>query len=176
MHEICEILDYKRKPITKSKRILGDYPYFGANGIQDYVKNYIFDGDFILMGEDGSVVKNDNTPVLHWIENRKIWVNNHAHVLGVKDMRFKLKYIYYYLSTIDVSKIVKGMPPKINQDNMKKIEILMPPILVQEYIVSILEKLEKLVNDVNEGLPKEIDLRQKEYEYYREKLLDFPKN
>lgn len=52
----------------------------------------------------------------------------------------------------------------------------MPPILVQEYIVSILEKLEKLVNDVNEGLPKEIDLRQKEYEYYREKLLDFPKN
>lgn len=90
--EVCDILDYKRKPITKSKRIYGEYPYFGANGIQDYVESYIFDGNFILMGEDGSVINKDNSPVLHWIENRKIWVNNHAHVLGEKNRNWNLKY------------------------------------------------------------------------------------
>ena len=108
------ILYSRRKPITKLKRVTGKYPYFGANGIQDYVESYIFDGDFILMGEDGSVINNDNTPVLHWVKNSKIWVNNHAHVLGKKNENYDLKYIYYYLKTIDVSAEVRGTPPKIN--------------------------------------------------------------
>ena len=69
---------------------------------------------------------------------------------------------------------VKVIELSINE--MEKIKIPLPSIIVQNYVVSILDKFEKLVNDVNEGLPKEIDLRQKEYEYYREKLLDFPKN
>ena len=77
---VCEILDNQRKPITKKNRKAGVYPYYGANGIQDYVDNYIFDGTFLLMGEDGSVINKDNSPVLTWATG-KIWVNNHAHVL-----------------------------------------------------------------------------------------------
>ena len=171
--EVCEVLDSKRKPITKSQRISGDYPYYGANGIQDYVDGYIFDGTYILMGEDGSVINKDGTPVLHWVDNRKIWVNNHAHILGQSCNIYNLKYIYYYLSSYNVSEIVKGTPPKINQENMKKIRVLIPSIKVQEHIVSILDKFDTLVNDISKGLPKEIELRQKQYEYYREKLLSF---
>lgn len=174
--EVCEVLDSKRKPITKSKRISGDYPYYGANGIQDYVDGYIFDGTYILMGEDGSVINKDGTPVLHWVDKRKIWVNNHAHILGQSCNIYNLKYIYYYLSSYNVSEIVKGTPPKINQENMRKIRVLIPSIPVQEHIVSILDKFDTFVNDISKGLPKEIELRQKQYEYYREKLLSFKRN
>lgn len=171
--EICEILDYKRKPITKSKRIFGEYPYYGANGVQDYIDKYIFNGTYILMGEDGSVINKDGTPVLHWIYNEKFWVNNHAHVLGKRDNIYNLKYVYHYLSGYDVKGIVKGTPPKINQESMRKIIVFISPIPVQEHVVSILDKFDTLVNDISKGLPKEIELRQKQYEYYREKLLTF---
>ena len=174
--EVCEILDYKRKPITKSKRIRGKIPYYGANGIQDYVNDYIFDGTFILMGEDGSVMNKDNTPILHWIERNKIWVNNHAHVLGKMNDNYNLRYIYYYLSITNVSTIVKGLPPKINQANLRLIKIPIPPLETQKKIVKILDKFDTLINDLSQGLPKEIELRQKQYEYYREKLLNFQKN
>lgn len=175
LEEVCEILDSKRKPITKSKRIKGIYPYYGANGIQDYVNDFIFDGLFVLMGEDGSVIDKNNNPILHWVNNKKIWVNNHAHVLKNKDDFINLKYIYYSLSISDVSSIVKGTPPKINQANLRNIKILIPPKPIQEYIVSILDKFEALSQSTTEGLRREIELREKQYEHYREKLLKFEK-
>lgn len=175
LEEVCEILDSKRKPITKSKRIKGIYPYYGANGIQDYVNDFIFDGSFVLMGEDGSVIDKNNNPILHWVNNKKIWVNNHAHVLKNKDDFINLKYIYYSLSISDVSSIVKGTPPKINQANLRNIKILIPPKPIQEYIVSILDKFEALSQSTTEGLRREIELREKQYEHYREKLLKFEK-
>ncbi len=116
--EVCEILDNRRIPIAKNKRNPGIYPYYGANGIQDYIDSYIFDGDFVLVGEDGSVINKDNTPVVNWASG-KIWVNNHAHVLQTKN-ELKLKFLYFYLQTIDVSYCVAGTPPKINQENLKK--------------------------------------------------------
>ena len=125
------------------------------------------------MGEDGSVINKDNSPVLHWVENSKIWVNNHAHVLGKKNESCYLKYIYYYLKTVDISAEVRGTPPKINQANMRSIKILVPPIAVQEHVVSILDKFDDLVQNTLKGIPKEIELRQEQYKYYREKLLSF---
>lgn len=175
LEEVCEILDSKRKPIKKSKRIKGIYPYYGANGIQDYVNDFIFDGSFVLMGEDGSVIDKNNNPILHWVNNKKIWVNNHAHVLKNKDDFINIKYIYYSLSISDVSSIVKGTPPKINQANLRNIKILIPPLPIQEYIVSILDKFEALSQSTTEGLRREIELREKQYEYYSEKLLTFKK-
>lgn len=175
LEDVCEILDSKRKPIKKSKRIKGIYPYYGANGIQDYVNDFIFDGSFVLMGEDGSVIDKNNNPILHWVSNKKIWVNNHAHVLKYKNDFINLKYIYYSLSISDVSSIVKGTPPKINQANLRNIKILIPPLPIQEYIVSILDKFEALSQSTTEGLRHEIELREKQYEYYREKLLTFEK-
>ena len=74
------MLDSRRKPVTKKDRVSGMYPYYGANGVQDYVDGYLFDGEYLLVGEDGSVINKDNSPVLTWAKG-KIWVNNHAHVL-----------------------------------------------------------------------------------------------
>ena len=66
LEKCCEVLDKKRKPVTKAARVAGEYPYYGANGIQDYVSNYIFDGTFVLVGEDGSVLTPNDTPVVNW--------------------------------------------------------------------------------------------------------------
>ena len=68
--DCCTVLDKKRKPVTKAAREAGEYPYYGANGIQDYVSNYIFDGTFVLVGEDGSVITKAGTPVVTWAEGK----------------------------------------------------------------------------------------------------------
>ncbi len=166
--EVAEILDSQRKPVSKSKRNKGSYPYYGANGIQDYVDDYIFDGTFILMGEDGSVINKDKSPVLNWAQG-KIWVNNHAHILSEKKEFAILRYIYYALSTKDVSSIVRGTPPKLNQQNLKAIEIPVPPLPIQSEIVSILDKFTQLEAE----LEAELDCRKRQYEHYRDKLLAF---
>ena len=165
--EVCHILDAQRKPISKSKRIKGIYPYYGANGIQDYVSDYIFDGTFLLVGEDGSVINKDNSPVLNWAVG-KIWVNNHAHILTARDSN-NLRYIYYALQIQDVSKIVRGVPPKINQENLKSIRIPLPHPEVQEEIVKILDRFAEYAAE----LQAELQARQEQYEYYRNKLLIF---
>ena len=166
--EVVDVLDSLRRPITKSQRIPGDIPYYGANGIQDYVKDWIFDGTFILMGEDGSVIKNDNSPILHWVVG-KIWVNNHAHILGEVPGCALLKYVYYVLSQTDVSDIVRGTPPKLNQKNLKSIKIPIPPLEIQEKIVQILDKFTDYVTE----LTSELTSRKKQYSFYRDKLLSF---
>ena len=170
---LVDILDSQRRPVTKSKRKPGPYPYYGANGIQDYVAEFIFDGTFLLLGEDGSVINPDGSPVLTWASG-KLWVNNHAHILAEKTSGALLRYLYYYLQTVDVSKVVRGVPPKINQENLRNIKIAVPPLPVQERIISILDHFEAMVNDLKNGLPAEIALRRKQYEHYRDTLLTFP--
>ncbi|GAA8835763.1 hypothetical protein BTM160_07870 [Helicobacter pylori] len=165
--EVCEILDNRRIPIAKNKRNPGIYPYYGANGIQDYIDSYIFDGDFVLVGEDGSVINKDNTPVVNWASG-KIWVNNHAHVLQTKN-ELKLKFLYFYLQTIDVSYCVAGTPPKINQENLKQITIPIPPLEIQQEIVKILDAFTELNTELN----TELKARKKQYEYYQNMLLNF---
>ena len=105
LEKCCNILDNKRKPITKSSRESGDYPYYGANGIQDYVANYLFDGKFVLVGEDGSVITKFGTPVVSWAEG-KIWVNNHAHIIEEVD-GVLLRYLYHYIQTVDITNLVQ---------------------------------------------------------------------
>ncbi len=166
--DVCDILDSKRKPVAKGRRIKGEYPYYGANGIQDYIDGYIFDGTYLLLGEDGSVINKDNSPVLNWATG-KIWVNNHAHVLAERNDIALLRYLYYVLQTCDVSSIVRGMPPKLNQENLRNIEIPLPPIEVQTEIVRILDKFTSLEAE----LEAELDCRKRQYEYYRDKLLSF---
>lgn len=166
--EVVEILDYLRKPISKDKREFGVYPYYGANGVLEYVKDYIFDGTFLLFGEDGSVINKDGSPVLNWATG-KIWVNNHAHVLSENKDVALLRYLYYYLCTIDVSPIVRGVPPKINQQNLRAIAIPIPPLPIQQEIVSILDTFTAL----DATLQAELEARSKQYEHYRDQLLSF---
>lgn len=169
--EVCEILDYKRKPVAKGRRTSGIYPYFGANGIQDYVDDYIFDGKFILLGEDGSVINTDKSPVLNWAVG-KIWVNNHAHILAEISSIANLRYLYFALQTKDVSGIVRGTPPKLNQENLRNIEIPLPPLPIQEEIVRILDRFTGLAAE----LQAELQARQEQYEHYRNRLLTFDEN
>lgn len=165
--EVCEILDSKRKPISKSSRTNGDYPYYGANGIQDYVSDYIFDGTFVLIGEDGSVITPNGNPVVNWAEG-KIWVNNHAHIIAEKNC-CRLRYLFHYLQIIDISNFVHGNIPKLTQGDLRNLSIPVPPLPVQEEIVRILDKFTTLEAE----LEAELDCRKRQYEYYRSKLLSF---
>lgn len=168
LEEVCNILDYQRKPVSKSKRIPGKYPYYGANGIQDYVDDFLFDGTFVLVGEDGSVINKDYSPILNWATG-KIWVNNHAHILSEKTGVMSLRFLYFILSVIDVSAIVRGTPPKLNQTNLRNIEIPVPPIEVQKEIVRILDTFTSHAAE----LQAELQARLEQYGYYRNKLLCF---
>lgn len=165
--------DRKRKPVTRSDRKEGQFPYYGANGIQDYVHDFIFDGTFLPIGEDGSVKNANGTPVLNWASG-KIWVNNHAHVLTASSGQFSLRYLYYYLATVDVTTYVTGgTQPKINQKNLNSIPVPVVARDFQDRVVEMLDRFDALVNDLRIGLPAELAARRKQYEYYRDKLLTF---
>ena len=167
LEDCCNLLDKKRKPITKAAREAGEYPYYGANGIQDYVANYIFDGTFVLVGEDGSVITKSGTPVVTWAEG-KIWVNNHAHIIEEKD-GVMLRYLYHYLQTIDVTSLIHGNIPKLTGGDFKALKIAVPPLEVQREIVHILDSFTLLTAE----LTAELTARKKQYEFYRDKLLTF---
>lgn len=168
LEDVVNVLDNQRKPISKSQRRTGKYPYYGANGIQDYVDDYIFDGTFLLLGEDGSVIKKDGSPVLNWATG-KIWVNNHAHILSEKIDAAVLRYVFFVLQTIDVTKYVKGNIPKITQQNLRGLLIPVPPLGVQKEIVKILDTFTQLEAE----LAAELEARRKQYEHYRSQLLTF---
>ena len=165
-------LDRKRKPIAAGKREAGDIPYYGASGIVDYVKGYLFDGDYLLVSEDGANLLTRTYPIAFSIHG-KTWVNNHAHIIEFKE-RATRKYVEYYLNSIDLSPwISAGAQPKLTQDNMNRITIPIPPLAEQQRIVDILDRFDKLTTDITAGLPAEIEARRKQYEYYRDQLLTF---
>lgn len=166
LEDCCNILDNERKPVTKSARIKGEYPYYGANGIQDYVSDYIFDGTFVLVGEDGSVINKNGNPVVTWAEG-KIWVNNHAHVIKEKE-NVLLRYLYHYIQTINVSVLIHGNIPKLNQGDFRNLRIAVPPLEVQCEIVHILDDFTLLSAE----LSAELEARQKQFSYYRECLIN----
>ena len=165
-------LDSKRKPVTKGSRESGEYPYYGASGIVDYVSDYIFDGDYLLVSEDGANLVARVTPIA-FSASGKIWVNNHAHVLKFETY-VERKFFEYYLNMIDLSLFIStAAQPKLTQYNLNKIPVPVPDIEEQERIVAILDRFDALINDITQGLPAEIEGRRKQYEYYRDKLLSF---
>ena len=169
---ISENHDSKRKPIASGNREAGEYPYYGASGIVDYVNGYIFDGDYLLVSEDGNNLVARSTPIAFSISGKN-WVNNHAHVLKF-DCYATRRYVEFYLNSIDLSQYISGgAQPKLNQKNLNMIPIPLPSIKEQERIVAILDRFDSLCNDISSGLPAEIEARQKQYEYYRDKLLTF---
>ena len=169
LEDCCNILNKKRKPVTKAARENGEYPYYGANGIQDYVSEYIFDGTFILVGEDGSVVTPSGTPVVNWAVG-KIWVNNHAHVVEEVEGVY-LRYLYHYIQTIDVRDLIHGNIPKLNQSDFRKLKIAVPPLEVQRAIVRVLDSFTLLTTELIAKLTAEHTVRKKQYDFYRDILL-----
>ena len=172
--DLAENLDSMRKPITSGLRESGDIPYYGASGIVDYVKDYIFDCDLLLVSEDGANLLARNTPIAFSISG-KSWVNNHAHVLKFETYAER-RYVEYYLNSIDLTPYISGAAqPKLNKKNLESISIPDRSPEEKKRIVAFLDKFDALTNSITDGLPREIALRQKQYEYYRDQLLSFSK-
>ena len=170
--EVGNNLDYMRKPVTKNLRTTGKYPYYGASGIVDFVSDYILDGDFLLVSEDGANLLARKTPIAFSISG-KAWVNNHAHIIQFEHKTTQ-RFVELYLSSIDLSDYINtAAQPKITQASLNSIKIPIPPIAEQERIVAILDRFDALTHDIAIGLPAEIAARKKQYEYYRDQLLTF---
>ncbi len=131
--EIAENFDRLRKPLSKMERaeMQGDYPYYGAAKVFDHVNNFIFEGEYLLMAEDGSVITTERAPVLQLV-NEKFWPNNHTHVLRGKSP-FSTHFLYLGLSEVDISPYITGAAqPKITQENMNRIPFFCGPQQLHE--------------------------------------------
>ncbi len=140
LEDICENLDSKRIPVTKRDRKKGKYPYYGASGIVDYVNEYIFDEDLLLVSEDGANLLARTYPIAFSITG-KTWVNNHAHVLRFENI-VSQKFVELYLNSIKLDNYVSGMAqPKLNQKMLNSITIPFPELKIQKQIVTNLSRL-----------------------------------
>ena len=143
LSELCEILDSKRKPISKKDRISGSYPYYGATGVLDYVDNYIFDEPLILVGEDGAKW-GSGEQTAYKIEG-KSWVNNHAHVIRPDRAKVVDNYLLYFFNQLDLTPYITGaIIEKLNQEKLRNIIVPLPCIKEQQRIVNILDKAEEI--------------------------------
>jgi type I restriction enzyme, S subunit len=134
LNQVSQNLDNKRIPITKNVRSSGEYPYYGASGIVDYVGEYIFNDDLLLVSEDGANLLARTYPIAFSIRG-KTWVNNHAHVLKFENI-VSQKFVEYYLNSIKLDDFVSGMAqPKLNQTMLNTIPIPFPTISVQKKIL-----------------------------------------
>ena len=142
-------LDTKRKPVKGPDRKPGPYPYYGASGIVDYVDGYIFDGEHLLIAEDGENLRTRQTPIA-FRACGKFWVNNHAHIV-VGNERASTRYLEYALLASDITSYLTGaVMPKLTQGNMNLIEIPCPPRYVQDQIVGVLGSLDDRITLLRE--------------------------
>lgn len=167
--EVVNFLDTLRKPLEGAKRVKGPYPYYGASGIVDYVDGYLFDEELILLSEDGANITERNYPVC-FLASGKYWVNNHAHVLKIKEDNDN-NFICNSLERKDYTKYNTGMAmPKLNKETCKGIPIMCPNYDEQKKIGNYFRKFDTL-----------IALHQRKLEHLQEQkkgLLQkmFPKN
>lgn len=161
--EVCEILDSQRIPITKSKRVSGPYPYYGANGIQDWVSDYIFDDELVLLAEDGGHFDSDK-PIAYRVSGR-CWVNNHAHILKAKD-NILIDYLYLSLRYYDTSGLTNGATrKKLTQKAMREMTVLLRDKSEQLEIV-------RLFSRIDVGLVKSKQLQEKLDELVKSRFME----
>ena len=125
--EIIELHDSKRIPLSSRERanLAKIYPYYGATSVMDYVDRYLFDGIYLLLAEDGTVVDSKGFPILQYVEG-KFWVNNHAHIITGKN-GFTVETLYLLFSLTNVQSIVTGaVQLKISQANLNKVSVVIP--------------------------------------------------
>lgn len=174
LKECVEILDSKRIPLSSSerKRLKKKYPYYGAQGIIDYVENYIFAGEYILIAEDGNNLKSLQQNIATWVEG-KFWVNNHAHILG-KKKGYNLRYIYYLLSILDLRGYITGSAqPKLNQENLASIQLQLPNINRQNKVAQILSCIDNKI-EINNKINSELEAMEKVIYNYWFLQFEFP--
>lgn len=174
LEDVCEILDSQRIPITASERKAGIYPYYGANGIQDYVDNYIFDDDLVLLAEDGGNFGSRDKPIAYRVSG-KCWVNNHAHVLKPKST-INVDYLCYTLMFYDTTGLVNGATrQKLTQSAMRQMKIPFVKMDVQNEIVERINLVVDLIDKRKKQLEKLDELVKSRFiEMFGDK--DFPKS
>jgi type I restriction enzyme S subunit len=143
LDKISTNLDSRRVPITKNVRSSGEYPYYGASGIVDYVAGYIFEGDNLLVSEDGANLLARSTPIAFSVTGR-YWVNNHAHILHFESMATQ-RFVEFYLESIKLDEFITGAAqPKLNQRALNAIPIPIPELVEEQAkIVSGVESLQE---------------------------------
>lgn len=145
LEDVCDILDHMRIPITSMDRKAGPYPYYGANGIQDYIDDYIFDDELVLLAEDGGNFGSKEKPIAYRISG-KTWVNNHAHVIKPKNI-IDVDYLCYSLMYYDVSGLVNGATrQKLTQSEMRKINIRYRSLEKQRQIVFEIKLVSNIIS------------------------------
>ncbi len=156
--EVSLNFDRQRKPLSGRVRakMQGEYPYYGAAKVLDHINDYLFDGRYLLIGEDGSVVTKDGKPVLQLVTG-KLWVNNHTHVVQGKSP-ISTNFLYLFMSNVAILGYVTGSAqPKINQQNLNRIPVISPP-------QKLLEKFDQMIESNFENITalklKNANLRQ----------------
>ena len=175
LEDVIVLEDKKRKPLStmeRSKR-KGIYPYYGAQEIIDSIDDYIFDGKYILLAEDGENLKSRKKDLVKIVEG-KFWLNNHAHIFKTKE-NVDLEYLYYYLLRMDLSEYITGSTqPKLNQENMNKIQVKLPKYDIQKKISKVLSNIDRKIdlnNEINNNL---FELLKQEFrdKFYNKKEKD----
>ena len=141
--EICSNEDARRVPVKSSDRkaMQGRYPYYGASGVIDHVDDYLFDGQRLLVGEDGANLIARSSPIA-FIADGKYWVNNHAHVLGANG-KAKLRFLEHFFALIDLKSFVTGSAqPKLTRLALDSLPVPLPPMELQERFESVLTSLD----------------------------------
>lgn len=168
LEDIIINFDSVRIPVKSAdrKQMNGNYAYYGASGIIDYVDNYLFDGEYLLIGEDGANLLARSKPIA-FQANGKFWVNNHAHVLQTRG-HIPLSYLKHYINHIDLKQFITGSAqPKLTQRSMNKITINLPPLNEQKRIVN---KIEELFTKLDAGI-QELTLAKEKLKIYRQSVL-----
>ena len=152
--DISENLDSIRIPVTKINRTEGKYPYYGASGIVDYVNDYLFDEDILLISEDGANLLMRTYPIAFSVSG-KVWVNNHAHVLRFKDMATQ-KFVEYFFAGFKLDEYITGAAqPKLTQKALNIIPIYLPnEVSDQQTIVTTLDSLKSKVDHLQANFDK----------------------
>ena len=159
--DVVDFLDGRRKPIKDSDRakMRGIYPYYGASGIIDYVNDYIFDENLILLGEDGDNILSRNSKLAFQISG-KVWINNHAHVLRPKS-NTDITFLTEYLESPNYELFNTGTAqPKLNKKVSSEIPILSPPLPEQQAIASALSDVDALITALEQLITKKRNIKQ----------------
>lgn len=142
--KISQFLDNQRKPVKENERSSGIYPYYGASGIIDYVDDYLFDGEYILLGEDGANIVMRSSPLAFKVKG-KMWINNHAHVISPND-NCNIDFLVNILESLNYEKYNSGTAqPKLNREVCESITLPFPPLPEQQKIAEILSTQDKLI-------------------------------
>ena len=151
--ESMDFFDSQRVPLSSMQRDEMEkiYPYYGAAKLMDYVDNYLFDGEYLLLGEDGTVVTTDGFPVLQLV-NDKFWVNNHAHVIRGKD-NISTRFLYLMFCRFPITSVVTGSAqPKISKGRLEKLKILVPDAITMEHFNNLINPMFDEINVLKKQL------------------------